>query len=512
MTADKDKQEEKTDTPQEATTGDGGNSNHGQKAENAAPPSKEGRDEEEEDIPPDFFDDFSNQDFMEGLDVVDTWDDDMQEEGEVKDAEDESAEGLETDVKKEGDSEKEETKNNRSTGRHARITFSKEREQKTSRPTPTSRFKDLRERIGRADERRDPEKTRRDILRDKERCAKDKEVKIINEKLKVVETGLVPPGMEMEVDLSEIRSKQDSLKTAAARFNTSSIPGLYIPSKPDYGTSKPKYRTRSRSRSYERFRFRDRPLRSRSRSRSKERRRPPSPYSRKRFRSRSRSRSPYYRDRNLSRDRNKLSGERKSSKPRRRTRERGSRSKSPSSDRERWLVRRCKRSTSVSSLRKRSDGSRLSAKEEKQTFLEEIHRKLNETTHHPARAEHPMQMRTTYAPFMQLPQPVPPILPNPYAPQIPPVQAVPQYDQQFFIGTCIQPAPVPPPCPVPPPDLAGNYGLASLVDENSLLPTPNVRVKKDAPEEPDKTALAKVMFFCFFNVFLMYNCVVVLAA
>lgn len=37
---------------------------------------------DEEDVPPDFFDDFSNQDFMEGLDIVDTWD----EEGQISDS------------------------------------------------------------------------------------------------------------------------------------------------------------------------------------------------------------------------------------------------------------------------------------------------------------------------------------------------------------------------------------------------------------------------------------------
>lgn len=49
--------------------------------------------------------------------------------------------------------------------------------------------------------RRDPKKRDRDIERDKLKCAKDKEAKLISEKLRVVETGLVPPGTEMDCDM-----------------------------------------------------------------------------------------------------------------------------------------------------------------------------------------------------------------------------------------------------------------------------------------------------------------------
>lgn len=524
--------------------------------------------EEEEDIPPDFFDDFSNQDFMEGLDIVDTWDDDMQEEGEIAEPKTKEDETLNED-----NCLTEDKKQSFNSGKHARIIFPKELEQRPFRNKNSyersARFKDLREKIGRSEERRDPEKTRRDILRDKEKCAKDKEVKIINERLRVVETGLVPPGMEMEVDLSEIRSKQESLKpTIDARSKPGDFkitsPGGYAP-KSDSKINKSKFRSRSRSRSFERFRFRVR-LKSRSRSRSREKRRTrdrPSPPPRRRLRSRSRSRSPYY-DRFFSSREKRLSGERKFSrerkfKPKRGTKEKD-RSGSPSSDlsdREKWLVRRYRRSVSprkrsFSPERKRpKDTVRrldVESKEEKHSFLEEIHKKLNETTHSSQVAvQHTMQLRTTYVP-MQAPQPVPPVSQNPFGSQI--VPSAPfdqsQYDQQFFIGTCdispnpqpvpfVQPTPVPPPAPltilpppapltvlpqsqtIPPPTSFhspnSDYSIVSLISENPHFPPQRKETEKKALEETDKKALSKVMLNLCLKVFLSFvNCVVVLAA
>lgn len=473
-------------------------------AEHAPPPPPTIREEDEEDIPPDFFDDFSNQDFMEGLDIVDTWDDETQGDG-LNKTKDETSKS---------EDDKEDKRN-----RHARITFPKdfdEREfaQKSSKERGP-RFKDLREKIGRADERRDPEKTRRDILKDKERCAKDKEVKMMNEKLRVVETGLVPPGMEMEVDLSEIRSLKDNRGGKVIR-NAS-------PNK----INKSKFK--SRSRSYERFRFRVR-LRTRSRSREKRRTRDPmSP--RRRLRSRSRSRSPY---RKFSRDR-RLSRELKSPKPRRRTRDEDS----PLSDRERWL-RRYRRSISsrnrsISPERKRKDILRRldsEVKEEKQSFLEEIHQKLNESSHSSQIAvQHTMQLRTSYVPVQTPPQPVPPVQQNPFVPYD---QSMSQYDQQFFIGTCdlsarqqavgayAQPVPVPAPCPAPITILPttsqpihvptsfhsplGDCSIAPLINDNPLFPSPIQEKGKNALEETDKKALAKVTFNLLLDLILYLKC------
>lgn len=512
--------------------------------------------EEEEDIPPDFFDDFSNQDFMEGLDIVDTWDDDMQEEGEITENKIKDGEAC-NEEKRASEEKKQSLKDN--SGKHVRIIHPKEREHRSSKRKNSyersARFKDLKEKIGRSEERRDPEKTRRDILRDKEKCAKDKEVKIINERLRVVETGLVPPGMEMEVDLSEIRSKQESLKLTTDIRSKSGDPkntssGDNTP-KYDSKLNKTKFRSRSRTRSSERFRFRDR-LKSRSRSRNREKRRTrdrPSPPPRRRLRSR--SRSPYY-GRFISTRDKQLSGER-TLKSKRRTKERD-RSASPSSDlsdREKWIVRRYRRSVSprkrsFSSERKRPDYKksaprRLDAesKEEKHSFLEEIHKKLNQTTHSSQVAvQHTMQLRTTYVP-MQAPQPVPPVPQNPFGTQIVPTapfgQSVSQYDQQFFIGKCdippnphpvpfVQPTPVPAPGPlsvlppsqtIPPPTSFhspnSDYSIVPLISDNPLFSPQKQETEKQALEETDKKALAKVMLDLYLKIFLSsVNCMVVL--
>lgn len=489
-------------------------------------------DEEEEDIPPDFFDDFSNQDFMEGLDVVDTWDDDMQEDGEVVD---DSATGGDKKSTEQKGSAKEkkrlEAKKSRRARRHARITFSKERDgEGTSRSDRGARYKDLRERIKRSDDksgsdtRRDPEKTRRDILRDKDRCAKDKEVKLMKEKLKVVETGLVPPGMEMEVDLAELSSLrvQNRVKT---------VPGVYPPV--ELKQSRPRFK--SRSRSYDRYR-----LRGRSRSRSREKRRARddiSPIFRKRLRSR--SRSPYTesihrymrlrerdhsnesRDRRLSRDLSRdnemnISGENTiSPRSKRRTRE-GDRSRSRSSDRR--LTRRYRRSLSprrrsISPERKRldykKDSSRrieLDSKQDKPSFLEEIQRKLNAPVSS-------VQFQSGFASTQQTPSgSLPSVLPNPFAPQmIPPVlyeQTASQYDQQFFIGTGGMSAGVPQPVsapmpflhptPVPPPQ---NQIPNSFVSPNNNYSNQYQTTTQQGMvlEDPDKTALAKVRIFSLCN-------------
>lgn len=61
--------------------------------------------------------------------------------------------------------------------------------------------------------RRDPEKTKRDIQRDKIRCAKDHEARVFQEQIKIAESGLCPPGTELDVVLSSERfMKQEVLK------------------------------------------------------------------------------------------------------------------------------------------------------------------------------------------------------------------------------------------------------------------------------------------------------------
>lgn len=183
--------------------------------------------EDEEDVPADFFDDFLNDDFMDGLDIVDTWDEDgqlpdspndkVQEENDTKNKQEESKTDSRTLRSKKENRSRE---RHRSTDRYKDLR-DKLRRQRPQRENTPSKKDDKGNSIERS--RRDPEKTRRDILKDKDKCAKDKEVKIINEKLKVVETGLVPPGMEMEVDLRELRKKQETLKQEESGKNDNAV-------------------------------------------------------------------------------------------------------------------------------------------------------------------------------------------------------------------------------------------------------------------------------------------------
>ncbi|EFA02081.2 uncharacterized protein mkg-p [Tribolium castaneum] len=163
--------------------------------ETSTKPVKEVEEEEEEDVPADFFDDFSNQDFMDGLDIVDAWD--------------EASKPVTTDPPIDIKVEKLERK-------HSPIRFSpterksSEKRKKLARSrsrTPTRRYHTSWKRSRSRDrirERRDPEKTKRDINRDKIKCARDRELKIVSDKLKIVETGLVPPGTEMDFDVGTV--------------------------------------------------------------------------------------------------------------------------------------------------------------------------------------------------------------------------------------------------------------------------------------------------------------------
>lgn len=178
-------------------------------------------DQNNEEVSSDYLDDFLNADFMEGLDIVDTWEEETQaadsskieNKNKSKSENTGSKGGKKEDIKKKQrityksrSRERKSREQHRDLRDKLKCRARNEEESKSKR----SRIEDRRKQIGR--NRRDPVKTRRDILRDKSKCAKDKEVKIINEKLKIVETGLVPPGMEMEVDLKKLCKKQDILK------------------------------------------------------------------------------------------------------------------------------------------------------------------------------------------------------------------------------------------------------------------------------------------------------------
>ncbi|KAK9744618.1 hypothetical protein QE152_g7661 [Popillia japonica] len=168
----------------------------------------------EEDVPESFFDDLMSEDFIEGLNVVDTWEgDDVNQSSHTTDTIDKdvpvSRSSLSSNDKsknnlKSNDTKMEKKKKNyKKSKEKPRRSTSKNRE---LRRTKRSRSRSRNRKTGDGNTRRDPNKTHRDILRDKDKCEKDKSAKILHEKLKVVETGLVPPGMEMEVDM--VRSEK----------------------------------------------------------------------------------------------------------------------------------------------------------------------------------------------------------------------------------------------------------------------------------------------------------------
>lgn len=426
---------------------------------------------EEEDVPQDFFDDFLNQDFMAGLDVVDAWDAD----------EDDESNHAKNDLDKRKDGKKEQEKD--------------ENLKEDAKETKGNKDKKYEGNL----KRRDPDKTKRDIQRDKDKCAKDREVKLIKEKLKVVETGLVPPGMEMEVDLNEIQKqnvKNDKVNvesTAAVKRKMKS--GEKKPSKSPIRERHYRLPDRRNSHSKSKDRL---VLKNRSRSRSARRQ-----LKERKRRSLSRTRR-FEASERLSR-RNQFSPprekERKEKSPEYSKREwryfanappelkirrlRDSSNESDQSDRERWLCNRNRsrerspRGKNKSGLRRSTSRDRnfpkrikktsskspskrcktfleeLDAKLAKDQYFKEVHQKLNA----PAITINPMLQQQT-----NVVQPAPFV---PHGMMYHHQQAVaPYYDEKFFIGqTVINPysfqtnefdqfpkiqPPLPSPAPIPP--------------------------------------------------------------
>ncbi|KAB0799076.1 hypothetical protein PPYR_06956 [Photinus pyralis] len=178
------------------------------KKTNSSPPNEKNKSTpkksdfvEDEDVPSDFFDDFLNNDFMDGLDVVDIWDDECEKkEGRTKKSRSKSR----------SRSRRRDSRSRRRRSRSGSI-FRSRRYREEYRRRGRSRERRSRDKRSRerytgkgekdsdcdesnVDHRRDPAKTKRDIQKDKDTCAKKEEEKSISEKLKVVETGLVPPG------------------------------------------------------------------------------------------------------------------------------------------------------------------------------------------------------------------------------------------------------------------------------------------------------------------------------
>ena len=129
-------------------------------------------DVEEDDVPENFFDDLMDEDFFEGLNVVDIWNEDVKDTSSTH-----SAKEITQSETNDDDNTENATRLNRE-----------------SPSSPKQSSNDV-------NKRRDINKTLKAIKQDKERCHKDKMAKIVSEKLRMVETGLVPPGTEMDVDI-----------------------------------------------------------------------------------------------------------------------------------------------------------------------------------------------------------------------------------------------------------------------------------------------------------------------
>lgn len=160
---------------------------------------EEEEEEFDEDVPANFFDDF-DEDFMDGLDIVDAWD-----EGRIQEDKEDLTQKKHSPIRyvsTERSPRYEKKRSKSGSERNRNRSGSKGR-------SPRSKVEELR---------RDPTKTRRDIDRDKQKIAKDKEMKIVSDKLNLVETGLIVPGMEMETDIDTIiTNNRPSLQEADNR-------------------------------------------------------------------------------------------------------------------------------------------------------------------------------------------------------------------------------------------------------------------------------------------------------
>lgn len=509
-------------------------------------------DESDEDIPGDFFDDFLKEDFMAGLDIVDEdeCDEDKAKNEEATEKPEEivttSVENqpVETPKKRKKRSSKTDDSNKSPIEEKEKRNRQKKKRHEEKEDDP--KYKRNSDKHIDADEfdiRRDPEKTKRDIARDKVRCEKDKEMKIISEKLNLVETGLIPPGMEMEIDIEEIKRQKERIENKSPRDLREHIKDLKERNKsPGHKPRSPLKRRSPLRKSPKKIS----PSKKRSRSPKKDpftiishvRRNPRisprrSPFRRSsprisplRHRSsdrvysrrRSRSHSPYYRSR-----RDRYSPHR----------HRG-RSPSRESEREKWLKRR---NRSRSPRRKR---------DEKKSFLQEIAEKLNEIRQ-PVNIVPPLQtmsrmqsMQSTLRYVQPQPLPVPAPTPAPVPPpNSGPVFPISQqsqydpYDQNFFIGTpqaqaqnnfpCQpQASPLPAGSQMPLTPISVQSMKHSLVASNNLTPNSinvsaaltnveqnlqsQLRQKLEKQEDIAQVILWSFVFIVYNHVFVVFSC------
>ncbi|XP_066145412.1 muscle M-line assembly protein unc-89-like [Euwallacea fornicatus] len=412
---------------------------------------KDNEEKGDEDVPEDFFDDFLKEDFMAGLDIVD---EDVEyvaetnnEQNSIKDNGPKERTKKDHVVHfKESPSElyfkQKKTKTKRNTKHDVEFKKSdhEPEDSKSFKKTPLEKERNVD--ADNFDIRRDPEKTRKAIQRDKIKTAKDKEKKLITD---IVQTGLVPPGMELEFNMEEVckKSEEEStdLREISPQISTENSSKKPSPSSitklkktPKKRKSKTPRNSRDRSRKRSPFARRSPAMRTSPLlkgspllranhllRRSPVLRRSPQRYSPPRRRSPRRSRSPL---------------RRRSPMQRRRSRSRSITRRSPHFPRSRsrenyWRFRRDsplsrrRRSSSRSPKRQRRD--------EKKSFLEELVAKLNET--HPTSAPAvPMASSSTNIGTNFMPVVTP--LPQFFTPQ--PILVAPKpdiYDESFFIGS-----------------------------------------------------------------------------
>lgn len=403
-----------------------------------------------EDLPENFFDDFSNQDFMDGLNVVDDWND------EDDSNESKPVEKIEKVVKK-SEPRKRREKSPKSKKENARSSKNrikqdvKRRSRSKNRYPRTSEHQEKHEAL--IDHRRDPEKTKRDIQRDKLRCAKDHDAKVFQEQLKIAETGLVPPGTELDVVLNSDKFKENEEPIKEKPKDKSKERKEKINDRKDDSTRKKTSRSHSKSR-------RRRPhLRSISREKS--------------FSPKRRKRSSYSRERELRyrdipetdlRYRIREKRERHDHSKRRRFTRSPSPYESPKSaisERETWLrnrehsKRRSRSMSPINTSRIRSS----SPKKKKFSFMEEIEIKLRQKP-----------IRDINA-FNIQPQTIPNLMASPVPP--------PDYFPPSMQFPTQQPMYLAPPTMCPAPDQFQPPILIS--SEQNIIPMPNILYSNPQP-------------------------------
>ncbi|KAF5272555.1 hypothetical protein FQR65_LT04894 [Abscondita terminalis] len=420
-----------------------------------SPPELNFHDEEEEDVPSDFFDDFLSNDFMDGLDVVDTWDDEVEHTRNEKPSDKDTNKAKKRRLSRSRSPIRPRSRDLR--GRSPRSSKFKSRRSRErmyadrqKRRTSIARNKSQEDLS--VDHRRDPEKTRRDIQKDKDKCSKHQEDKLISEKLKVVETGLVPPGTEMDADLDTLKPKpnQDVKERKTSRRRT---PVKYISPKRDRSSDRRRHYRRSRSS----------------------------------YRNRSRSRSLRL-SRRLSSERNQYLEKKKTS-----SRDiigmKGTefRRKSPSSDREMWMRHKEKRVTVADFLgdQQHPNAGMNNFNFNANKYYNPIQERINE----------PPQLYMNPAAPLPVPAPIPISIPNQYFPSVSGGSEQ-NYDQSFFIGQqfCeVYPTATVPYQAAPYVECAPNSNVLTvpIVECNQPLPTANpiknVHSMKDDAEKEKET-------------------------